>query len=497
MTDLPSPRPLAPTVSTLTRALSWVGLAHVGTQILWWGSLLVLAALLTPSAFGTVATGMAVVTTAGLIMEAGSRGSLIAAPDLSRRQLRRSIVINVVIGTLLAALIFVFAQPLIDTFAPDGDAGAIQGLSLNLVVTAFAIAPMALLQRALLFKRVAAVRVGASSIAAVTAIVAAAFGAGVWALVMRQLLYQALAAAFAWAAARRLVSALAAPSASDRGRSRRRDAIWFAILAATTFLALGVDNLIVGNQTNAGQLGLYTFAFTLAFAPLTQVSWQLGQVLFPAAAASSIEVVGRRTLRAMRVIALLLLPPVAPAVVLAPTLIPGALGEKWEGAVPVFQLLLIAGVAHALLNVIGESLAGAGAVGFRAKVNIPWSLATAVGVFVLVQLDGIRGAALAHLLLVIPFAGAYILSGARRVGTDALAVWTSMRPVLAPVGAQAVITLLIVVGLRAAGVAEPAAAVAAAVVGLAGCVALLALSSSGLLREDRAMLANALTRGSR
>ena len=81
------------------------------------------------------------------------------------------------------------------------------------------------------------------------------------------------------------------------------------MLALTDFVALNADFLVVGNLTRPPSLGLYSLAFTLAFAPVTQVSWQVGRVLFPAAAATSDPAtVGRRTLVSLRMLALLLLP---------------------------------------------------------------------------------------------------------------------------------------------------------------------------------------------
>ena len=44
-------------------------------QIFWFGSLILLAALLPPSAFGTVAIGLLLVTAATRMMEAGTRGT--------------------------------------------------------------------------------------------------------------------------------------------------------------------------------------------------------------------------------------------------------------------------------------------------------------------------------------------------------------------------------------------------------------------------------------
>src|SRR4051812_33552551 len=100
-----------PSRATLIRALSWMGAGHVVGQAFWFGSLLVLAALLPPSAFGTVTLGLLMVTAATRLMEAGTRGSIIVAEGLTRRQIMTSLTLNLSVGFALAALLAVLAQP--------------------------------------------------------------------------------------------------------------------------------------------------------------------------------------------------------------------------------------------------------------------------------------------------------------------------------------------------------------------------------------------------
>ena len=173
-----------------------------------------------------------------------------------------------------------------------------------------------------------------------------------------------------------------------------RQAGWvgFFMLAFTDFVALNSDFLIVGHIDEAASLGLYSLAFTLAFAPLTQVSWQVGRVLFPAAAATvDLATVARRTLVSVRMMGLILLPFVPPAIVLAPVVLPGLLGDEWKAMVAPFQILLVVGVGQAMVGMIGESLSGTGNIGWRARVNAVWAAGMVGALIVLVSADGIRG----------------------------------------------------------------------------------------------------------
>nr|MDQ4041486.1 oligosaccharide flippase family protein [Actinomycetota bacterium] len=476
----------APSRARVVRAVSWMGVGHVASQGLWLGSLILLAALVEPAAFGSIATGMVLVNLAGLLVDSGTRGSIIAAPSLNRAEVRGAVGLNLAVGAAAAGAIALLAGPIVSTFAEGGDADVIRALSAGVVLYAAGITPLALLQKHLRFRAFAGANVAAATLSSAAAIAAGLAGAGVWALVLRQLASMGLLTVFAWAAARSLV-----PAGDGERRVRLRQAGWlgFFALALTDFVALNSDFLVVGHIDEAAGLGLYALAFTLAFAPLTQVSWQIGRVLFPAAAATAdLATVGRRTLVSLRLLALLLLPLAPVAVVLAPDVLPGLLGDEWSSMVAPFQILVVVGIGHALVGMIGESLSGTGQIGWRARVNAVWAAAMVPALIVLVSVDGIRGAAWAHALLFVPFGAAYVVFGAARLGLRPGAVLSAVVPVLVPVALQVVVTFGVVWASETAGIQGAWASVLGAVVG--GAVVAAALVRSGTVSEARAVVAD-------
>jgi O-antigen/teichoic acid export membrane protein len=485
---------------SLVRAVSWMGAGHIAAQLSVFGSIIVLAALVPPSAFGTVAAGTVMVNVAILLMDAGTRGRIITSDALSRDEIRRSVAANVTVALVVAIAAVLLAGPIVSTFADGGDPQVLRALFLSIVPYAFAIVPLALLQKELSFKQHAGVTAGAGFLAAALGLLAGLLGADVWALVLRQVLSTVFLAAFAWVAARRLIARFR-PGKRRResgrvvGRLFRGPAIWFFLVAAAHFVAFNVDTLIVGALGDAESVGLYALAFMIAFAPLVQVSWQVGKVLFPAAAAESDpRVVERRTASAMRFMALGLLPLLPPAIALAPVVFPGVLGDEWEDMVLPFQLLVVAGVGHAIVNCIGESLSGAGHIAFLAKVNVMWVGALLVAVAVLVEIDGLTGAALAHLVLFVPFTVAYVVGGGRLLGLRARQLGAALAPVAGPVTAQAVVTVAVAVLLPEAGASADAAAVVATVAGACVLAAILLVRRDGPLREVGGLVAAARRR---
>ena len=485
-----APAAAAPSASVVVRSLSWVGAGHVVGQAFWFGSLLVLAALLPPKAFGTVAIGLLLVTAATRTMESGTRGSIITSKGLTRTEVRNTLAFNLLVGITLAIVIALTARPMVSFFAAGSNALVLAALGLSVALYAPAIVPLALLEKNLKYKPRATVQVAATMTASILAVACALLGAGVWALVIRQLLYQAMLAVVGWFAAVR-AGVLPAPEKGVVNGSwrmpRRVGAAAFMLFSLTDFVVFNADSLTVGHLTDTRRLGLYALAFTLAFAPVTQFSAQIGGVLFSASSASDPETIRRRTISGVRLTCLLLLPVVPVAIVLAPVAIPTLLGEKWAEMVPVFQILILVGVAHAVMNVIGESLSGTGNIGYRARINLVWMVAMIGALFALVRLDGIRGAGAAHLGLYLPVMVAYVVGGMRLLGSGWRQLAGPLRPVLVMFALQAAVTASVYY-LLPSGVSDGARAFGAALAGLAAAALYVRSGGREALAEVRLLV---------
>jgi hypothetical protein len=164
------------------------------------------------------------------------------------------------------------------------------------------------------------------------------------------------------------------------------------------------------------------------------------------------------------------------------------MGHSWVGMVTAFQLLLIAGVGYAVINCIGEALAGGGSVRFRAKVNVAWSLCTLGVLIPLVQADGIRGAAFGQLGIFAAYALVYCTAGARRLDIRPAALLNALGPILLAVAVQATSTAGARVALGDAGMARAPASVAAALLGLTIMLLIGSHGRGSPVREARGAL---------
>jgi O-antigen/teichoic acid export membrane protein len=468
--------------------VSWVTAGHAVSQLAWFGSLLFVAALLPPGSFGSVTIAMVLVQAAWLVVGSGTRGSFVVAERVTRGQVRYALAVNAAAGLAVGGTVAVLAKPIVAALSPGGDVAVVRVLAPSIAIYGLSIVPLALLQKGLRFKRHAAANAGAASIASAVAVIAALLGAGVWALVARQILFQALLSTFAWIGARGLVPA-AEPGTRRGRRARPTGATSFFLLATISFVALNVDYVVVGRATNVTQLGIYSLAFTIAFAPMTQFAWQIGKVLFAAAARTpDMYAVGQRASKAVRLTALVVLPAAPIAISLAPVTLPSLLGAEWSAMVLPFQILITVGVIQALMAVMREFLLGSGAVAFCVRTEAVWLAATAGGLIVAVPAAGIRGAALTHLVLVVPLAWAYGVLGARRLGSSWQALTQPLVPLLRAVALEGAAVAFTVVAVRAAGAPPDAGWLAGAAAGVASAALALGGLARGPLLEGRALL---------
>jgi PST family polysaccharide transporter len=161
-------------------------------------------------------------------------------------------------------------------------------------------------------------------------------------------------------------------------------------------LAQNTDRLVIGPLLGVRALGLYTLAYRAIIYPVTTFVGALGAYLFPRIARlQSDPVAVRAVYRAVLVAILnLVLPGLAVLAILAPFLVP-LLGERWVEAVPIFQILAIAGLAQALMAPVGQMMKGLGRPGWLILWSVGLTAVTAVALLIGTRW-GLTGASIAY-----------------------------------------------------------------------------------------------------
>lgn len=219
-------------------------------------------------------------------------------------------------------------------------AGILPARAATLPLGALAVVPIALLMRHARFKALAAVESSASIVASVVGLALAWSGAGVWSLVAMELARSAttLVAAFAVARWR--------PGLAMQ-RHHFTDLLGFN---ASTWGAWGVvycdgqlPRALIARSLGATAVGLYSLALriyeqvvTLLIRPAYQVV-QTGV----ARAQDQRDTVREISIATMRASAVLSCPLFLGIGALAPVLVPALFGDRWAGAVPVIQVMML------------------------------------------------------------------------------------------------------------------------------------------------------------
>lgn len=335
-----------PIGSTVITGAKWSSATQVLGQVAQFGVGLVLARLLVPEEFGLVASVYVLTGFAVIFFETGLGAALIHERQVSERDLSTVFWVNIFSGVVFAALLTACATPIADFYdQPElRYIAPLVGLSFTL---AFGRTHGVILQRQLRFKTVAKIGLFAALVGHSATLVGALLGAGAYALVLGPLITAAMTSTA------NILAARWRPRHFIAFESIRR--LWpFAgpLIAfnAVDYWGKNADALFIGRLVGAAPLGLYNRAYNLMLLPINQISVSLGRVMFPALSALNDDPARMRAgyLRALRVINAIAIPALLGLAVVAPGLVPLLWGDNWGGAVPLLQILCLAGLPQCL-----------------------------------------------------------------------------------------------------------------------------------------------------
>jgi O-antigen/teichoic acid export membrane protein len=325
-------------------ALFWKSIQLVGGKSIFLIRTLVLAWLLAPEDFGLLAISMLAVDILMSVTNLGMIPALVQLPEPGERQYNAAWTAGMARALLITLVIFL-AAPLIATwFAEPRATDLIRLAAIRPVLEAAASIKVAELTRNLRFRTLTFIYLPEALANTVVSLVLAPV-LGVWALI---------AGTLAGSIALIISSYVLAPhrprlvlDATDT-RPLIQFGRWIFLIGLVSVIGRSVLQLVISRKLGAADLGLYFMASKLAFIPAEISSDVIGAVAFPLY--SRLQTDKQQVVRAFQAILIgmsaLLLPVCALLIALAPSLVENLLGPRWQGTVPLIQLL-------ALVNVIG------------------------------------------------------------------------------------------------------------------------------------------------
>ena len=329
---------------TVAGGLKWKlasQLLREGTRLL---VAVILARILTPEDWGLAAMALVVSAFLGMIPDTMTIG-LIQRTHITEKDRSTIFWTAMAIGGLLTILGIASSGVIAGYYDQPDVQPLFAALSLGFTISAAACVPETLLMRSLNYRALELRQMAGIVVGAVTAITLAVAGAGPWAIIGNSLAALSTSCVLLWWFTTWRPQLLFSPqSLRDLGP----DGVRVLGTRVLEYIQMGADKILIGRYLGPTALGTYQIGFQLMFTPIGNIAYPLQFVLFPVFATiqDDRERLNAAWLRAKRLSVAVMAPAFLTLLVVAPDFIVTLLGPKWEGSVPIVQLLAIAGIAY-------------------------------------------------------------------------------------------------------------------------------------------------------
>jgi O-antigen/teichoic acid export membrane protein len=306
---------------------------------------ILLARLLTPAEWGVAGMALAVVAFMAVLSEFALPHALVQRARITEADRSALFWTSLTLGFAVASLGIALSGFVADFFGEPQVQFLFAAACVGIAISSLEKVPGALLTRDFAFRSLEVRQIAATITGAVVALILALAGAGSWAIIGNWLGTTTVSCLLLW------LMTTWRPRLVFEWESFRNLLGFGGPLLGTQLLSyfqVNADKLLVGRYLGASALGAYAFAYQLMFAPIMNITFPLQGVLFPVFASiqDDKERLKAAWLRGKRLAVALVTPVFLTLAVVAPDLIPLLFGEKWDDAIPVLQLLCLAGVAY-------------------------------------------------------------------------------------------------------------------------------------------------------
>lgn len=377
-------------------AIRWTASARMLSQLVTWAITLVVIRLLTPADYGLLAMATIFLGFLLMVADVGIAPVLVQKEELSERELRQAFGIVLVLHLVLAIALAAAAPLLARFFNELRLVDIVRVLSLQLVISAFAVIPDATLQRKLEFRKRAVLDLCAVITGSLLTLALALAGSGVWALVFGSITSHALKATGVNLISRSMrwpEFSLAGTQSllSSGGQATLARILWYVLMQADAFIA--------GKWLGKEALGVYSVSMHLASLPNQRISALISEVAFPAFSRMQHDRswVAANTLRGVRMLSIISFPLLWGISSVAPEIVTVFLGLRWTEAILPLQILSLVMPLRMISIFVSNPIAGVGRfdVGLA---NISITLAVMVSAFLAGVHWGLIGLCLAWLI---------------------------------------------------------------------------------------------------
>jgi O-antigen/teichoic acid export membrane protein len=321
-------------------SILWRFAERCGAQGVSFAVSVVLARLLAPDVYGTIALVSVFITILQVFVDSGMANSLIQKKDADDIDFSTVFYFNIIVCFILYCVMFI-AAPVISAFYEDKELiPIIRVLSLTLLISGIKNVQQAYISRNLLFKRFFFATLGGTIGAAIIGITLAYLGYGVWALVAQQLFNATVDTIILW------ISVKWRPK---RVFSLERLKALFSYgwkLLASGLLDTVYNNirqLVIGKMYSPSDLAFYNKGQQMPSLIITNINASIDSVLLPVMSREQRDNIRVKdmTRRAIKTSTYIIAPMMVGLTAVAPTIINILFTEKWLSSVPFLRIFCI------------------------------------------------------------------------------------------------------------------------------------------------------------
>jgi O-antigen/teichoic acid export membrane protein len=377
------------------KAFIWQSIQMGGVKAIFMLRILILARLLTPDDFGLVAIATSAMGLLLGLTNIGILPALVQGQDIDEDHYHVAWTFGLIRAAIISTILFFAASYIATIFAEPRAIPIIKAFAAIPLLEALTSMKVAALNRHLLFRPLAVLKlIDAGVHAAVSIVLAQAYG--VWALVAGMIVSTAVTLVISYILApyrpRLVLNWTLARPIINFGR-------WIFIMGLISLISGNVLRIVISRQIGVAGLGLYYLATQLAFLPAEIAHETFGNVAFPLFSRLKNDIAqATRVFGALFTsMAALLYPVCAFLIVLAPTITQEFFGPSWEGTEQVIQVLALVTMIGIFGEATGPALKGFGQPYRNAFIELVQSLLVISFVWVLTSRFGLVGAAMAWL----------------------------------------------------------------------------------------------------
>lgn len=321
----------------------WTFLQQFSSQIISFGVSLVLARILMPKDFGTIALFNILIGISKVIINSGMTISLVRSKEIDDDDLSTVFIFNMVVSILMFIIVYAIAPFFADFYNLEILKPIIRVYAIVLIFNAFFSVQSTLMTKELNFKTQFKMQIPSLIVSGILGLFLAIEGYGVWSLV-----FMALCQSFMQAVQHWIYSDWKPQLKFSINKFRKHFGFGVNLMLSSILdiLFQNIYTIAIGKFYNPTQLGYYDRANNLKQLPVNNLASALNKVTYPLFAEIQHDNTRMKNVykKIMQIVIFVISPVMVVMLVQANLLVKLLLTDKWLPIVPYLQILILAGI---------------------------------------------------------------------------------------------------------------------------------------------------------